>query len=77
VLARAEGEGKVSDEPVSSRLQSDGCEAAGQVWFPDCDGGVPGGNGIGVQPGQGQLVGGGKQNDRVGCAAPVVDQAGI
>jgi hypothetical protein len=74
VLARAEGEGKVGDEPVRGRRQSDGGEAAGQVWFVDRDGGVPGGNGIGVQPGQGQLVRGGEQHDRVGRAAPAVDQ---
>jgi hypothetical protein len=67
----------VSEEPVSGRLHSNGCEAAVQVWFVDGHGAVPAGDGIGVQPGQGQFVRGGKQHDRLGRAAPVVDQMGL
>jgi hypothetical protein len=67
----------VSDEPVRGRLQSDGRKAAVQVGFMYGDGGASGGNGIGVQPGQGQLVRGRKQHDRVGRAAPALDQVGM
>jgi hypothetical protein len=67
----------VSDEPVRRRLQGDGGQAAVQVRFVDGDGAVPARYGIGVQPGQGQFVGGGEEHDRVGRAAPVVDQLGM
>ena len=67
----------MSDEPVRGRLHRNGGETAVQVWFVNRHGAVPGGDGIGVQPGQSQLVRGGKQHDRVGRAAPVIDQIGI
>lgn len=50
----------MSDEPVRGRLQSDGREAAVEVWFVNDDGALPGGNCVGVQPGQRQFIGGGK-----------------
>ena len=67
----------MSDEPVRGRFHSNGCEGAVQVWFVDGHGAVPSGDGVGVQPGQGQLVRSGQQHDRVGTAAPVVDQMGF
>ena len=74
---RSEGEREIRDEAVRGRLQRDSGEAAAQVRFAHRDSHVPGGGRIGVQPGQGELVGGAEQHDRVGLAAPGVDQVRI
>jgi hypothetical protein len=67
----------VSDQPVGGRFQRDRREAAAQVGFVHGDGAPPGGDGVAVQPGQGELVRGGEEDDRVGGAAPAVGQAGM